>query len=47
MDVVKKRVLIGYVAKLHSRLGGVSIGRNLSQSLALPTTLLELLGHLR
>jgi hypothetical protein len=38
IDVVKRGVLIGYVTKLGSRLNGVSIGRNLSRSLVLPTT---------
>jgi hypothetical protein len=38
IDVVKRGVLIGFVAKLGSRLGGVLARRNLSRSLALPTT---------
>ncbi len=35
IDVVKRGVLIGFTAKLGSGLGGVSIIRNLNQSLAL------------
>jgi hypothetical protein len=36
IDVVKRGVLIGSVAKLGIGLGGVSVIRNLSQSSALP-----------
>jgi hypothetical protein len=38
IDIVKRGILIGYVAKLGSESSGVSATRTLSQSLALPTT---------
>jgi hypothetical protein len=39
MDVVKRGVLIGFVTKLGSGSGGILIGRKLSGSSALPTTI--------
>jgi hypothetical protein len=44
MDVVKRGILIGFVAKLGSGSDGVLARRNLSQSSALPTTITR---HLR
>jgi hypothetical protein len=38
INVVKREVLIASIAKLGSGLGGISIIRNLSRSLTLPTT---------
>jgi len=38
INVVKREILIAFVAKLGSGLGGVSVIRNLSRSLTLPTT---------
>jgi len=38
IDVVKKGVVIGSAAKLGSKLGGVLVLKNLSQSSALPTS---------
>jgi hypothetical protein len=46
MDVVRRGVLIRFVAKLGRGLDGVSIGRNLSRSLALPTTTTRVVGTL-
>jgi hypothetical protein len=36
VDVVRRGVLIGFVAKLGSELGGVLVGRNLHRNFALP-----------
>jgi hypothetical protein len=44
IDVVKRGVLIGFVAKLGSRSGGVSTGRNLSQSSTLPAATIRVIG---
>jgi hypothetical protein len=47
IDVVKRRVLIGSVAKLGSRSGGVSTRRNLNRSLVLPTSTIGFMGILQ
>jgi len=47
MDVVKKGILIGSTTKMGSGLDGVLVGRKLSENTTLPTSLLQLLGHLR
>ncbi len=39
MDIVKRGILIRYVAKLGTESGGVLVGRNLSRSSTLPTTI--------
>jgi hypothetical protein len=44
IDVVKRGVLIRSVAKLGSELGGVSVRKNLSRSLALPITTTRVVG---
>jgi len=44
INVVKKVVLIGFVSKLGSGLGGVSARRNLSRSLALPIAITRVIG---
>jgi hypothetical protein len=44
INVVRRGILIGSVAKLGSELGGVSVRRNLSQSLALPVATTEVVG---
>jgi len=44
IDVVKKGVLIGFIVKLGSESDGVSIGRNLSGSLALPIAIIGVVG---
>jgi len=44
IDVVKRGVLIGFTAKLGSGLGGVSIIRNLNQSLALLIAIIGVIG---
>ncbi len=44
IDVVKRGILIGYATKLGNGLGGVSIVRNLSRNLALPTTIIRVVG---
>jgi hypothetical protein len=47
IDVVKRRVLIGSVAKLGRRSGGVSTRRNLNRSLVLPTSTIGFMGILQ
>ncbi len=47
IDVFKRGVLIGFATKLGSKLGGNSIGRNLSQSLALPIATIGVAGILQ
>jgi len=44
IDVVKRGVLIGFVTKLGSGSNGVSIRRNLSRSLGLPTSTIRVVG---
>ncbi len=44
IDVIRRGILIGFVAKLGSELGGVLKGRNLSQSSTLPTTTIGVVG---
>jgi hypothetical protein len=44
IDVVKRGVLIGFVAKLGSELGGVWEARNLNKNSALPTTITGVVG---
>jgi len=44
IDVVRREILIGFTTKLGSGLGGVSVIRNLNQSLALPTTSTRVVG---
>jgi len=44
IDVVKRGILIGSIAKLGSGLGGVLARRNLSQSSVLPTTSIRVVG---
>jgi hypothetical protein len=44
IDVVRREVLIGFPTKLGSGLGGVLVIRNLSRSLALPTTTTRVVG---
>jgi hypothetical protein len=44
IDVVKRGVIIGFAAKLGSRLGGVLVLKNLSQSSALPTSTTRVVG---
>jgi hypothetical protein len=44
MDVVRRGILIRFVTKLSNGLGGVSIGRNLNRSLALPTIITKVVG---
>jgi hypothetical protein len=46
MDVVRRGVLIGSVAKLGSELGGVLVGRNLHRSFALPIATTGVVGTL-
>jgi hypothetical protein len=36
IDFVRMGILLGFVAKLGSGLGGISVGRNLNRSIALP-----------
>jgi len=43
-DVVKRGVLIGFTPKLGNESSGVSVVRNLSQSSALPTTTIGVIG---
>ncbi len=45
MDFVKKGVLLGFVTKLSSGLGGVSAGRNLNRSLALLVVIVKVVGR--
>jgi hypothetical protein len=47
IDVVKKEVLIGSIAKLGSGSSGVLIVRNLNRSLTLPTIIIRVLGILQ
>jgi len=47
IDFVRKGILIGSVAKLGSGSGGVSTIRNLSQSSALPMTIIEVVSILQ
>jgi hypothetical protein len=44
IDVVKRGILIGSIAKLGSALGGVLVGRNLSQSLVLLVVITRVVG---
>jgi hypothetical protein len=44
IDVVRRGILIGFVAKLDNGLGGVSTGRNLSQNSALPMATTRIIG---
>jgi hypothetical protein len=44
MDVIRRGILIGYVAKLNSGLGGVSTRRKLSGNTTLPTTTTRVVG---
>jgi hypothetical protein len=44
MDVVKRGVVIGSIAKLGSGLSGLSIGRKLSGSSALPIAITRVVG---
>jgi hypothetical protein len=44
IDVVKREVLIGFATKLGSGSSGVSTVRNLSRSLALPTSTTRVVG---
>jgi hypothetical protein len=44
IDVVKRGILIGFIAKLGSGSNGVLVGRNLNQSLALPITTTRVVG---
>ncbi len=43
-NVVRRGILIGSVTKLGSRLGGVFVVRNLSQSLTLPANIIGVVG---
>jgi hypothetical protein len=45
MDVVRRGVLIGSVAKLGSGLSGVLVRRKLSGSSTLPTTITKVVGR--
>ncbi len=47
IDVLRRGVLIGSVAKLGSGSSGVLVGRNLSRSSALPTTTTTVVGILQ
>ncbi len=47
INVVRRGILIGSVAKLGSESGGVSAGRNLNQSLALPVATTEVVNILQ
>jgi hypothetical protein len=47
INVVRRGVLIGFIAKLGSRLGGVSVVKNLSQNLTLPITITRVVGILQ
>jgi hypothetical protein len=44
MDIVRKGVLIGSIKKLGNGLGGISVGRKLSGSRTLPTTITRVFG---
>jgi hypothetical protein len=44
MDVIRRGVLIGSTRKLGSELGGISAGRNLSQSSTLPIITTRVVG---
>jgi hypothetical protein len=44
MDVARRGILIGFVTKLGSGLGGILARRNLIQSLAIPTTTTRVVG---
>jgi hypothetical protein len=44
INVVRRGILIGFVAKLDNGLGGVSTGRNLSQNSALPMATTRIIG---
>ncbi len=46
MEVVKKGILIGFVAKLSSGSSGILIGRNVSRSSTLPTITTRVVGTL-
>jgi len=47
MDFVKRGILLGFVTKLGSGSGGVSIGRNLNQSSTLPIVTIGVVGTLQ
>ncbi len=47
IDVVKRGVVIGSAAKLGSKLGGVLVLKNLSQSSTLPTSTTGVIGILQ
>ncbi len=47
MDVVRRGVLIGFIAKLGNESSGILVGRNLSRSLTLPTTTIGVVGTLQ
>jgi hypothetical protein len=47
IDVVRRGILIGFVAKLGSGSSGISVVRNLNRSLALPKTTMELLTYFK
>jgi len=44
IEVVRRGILIGFVAKLDNGLGGVSTGRNLSKNSALPMATTRIIG---
>jgi hypothetical protein len=44
INVVKREVLIRFLAKLGSGLSGISVIMNLSQSLTLPTAIIGIVG---
>jgi len=44
INVVRRGVLIGFITKLGSRLGGVSVVKNLNQNLTLLITITRVVG---
>jgi len=47
IDIIRRGVVIGFATKLGIELGGVLVGRNLSQSLVLPVATTRVVGILQ